>query len=357
MEGAFKAGAHADPSSLLEVRPMPAWIKKIEESKKKGAKKESSAKPSVKNEDRWAVDHNNRRRSWKTPQQLQSEEEARERVMRNSQPADARSYPFQARRARRRPVSLALSLARCPSPRRSRRRSDSADARAQIRPTGVTEDSPVADFAKTVGTRKRFLPPALPPVALDELEASGAASAFGDEPPPLALPADGAAFDATGAPSTLGGGGDGATLETAGSFLRLDESRLPVELFDSLEFEEKDKALEAWVAAASTGQVPFFTNGEWRWRQATVTGYDAQRSLFEVKMGNKEKKLRRLNIMFDKEDPALWKRRREHAFGAMARAKQQLRFDYFIAKQPVEEVRARPRSTLAPRSCPGATQL
>ena len=99
MEGAFKAGAHADPSSLLEVRPMPAWIKKIEESKKKGAKKESSAKPSVKNEDRWAVDHNNRRRSWKTPQQLQSEEEARERVMRNSQPADARSYPFQARTA------------------------------------------------------------------------------------------------------------------------------------------------------------------------------------------------------------------------------------------------------------------
>ena len=72
---------------------------------------------------------------------------------------------------------------------------------------------------------------------------------------------------------------------------------------------------------------------------------------------HQEKKLRRLNIMFDKEDPALWKRRREHAFGAMARAKQQLRFDYFIAKQPVEEVRARPRSTLAPRSCPGGTQL
>ena len=237
MEGAFKAGAHADPSSLLEVRPMPAWIKKIEEGKKKGAKKESQPK-TVKNEDRWAVDHNNRRRSWKTPQQLQSEEEARERVMRNSQPADARSYPFQARTA----VLVArvgLSLSRPSSDSLWTFISLSLSARAQIRPTGVTEDSPVADFAKTVGTRKRFLPPALPPVALDELEASGAASAFGDEPPPLALPADGAAFDATGAPSTLGGGGDGATLETAGSFLRLDESRLPVELFDSLEFRRR----------------------------------------------------------------------------------------------------------------------
>ena len=58
------------------------------------------------------------------------------------------------------------------------------------------------------------------------------------------------------------------------------------------------------------------------------------------------KQLRRLNLLFAEEDAALWKQRRDAAYAKMATAKQQLRFDFFIAQQPIDEVRPVQQTTL-----------
>ena len=56
--------------------------------------------------------------------------------------------------------------------------------------------------------------------------------------------------------------------------------------------------------------------------------------------------VRRLNIMFDSEEPELWKRRRAAALELREQTKQELRFDHFIAQQSLDEVRQMQQSTL-----------
>ena len=103
-------------------------------------------------------------------------------------------------------------------------------------------------------------------------------------------------------------------------FLRLDESKLPIETFDSAEYEELDKSPEEWMATAKKGKnpkdepfVPGFaayfvmnakgaSGGTWRWRKAKIVSYDAELRQFKVKMGQKERMAHRLNIRFAEED-------------------------------------------------------
>ncbi|KAH8046937.1 1-aminocyclopropane-1-carboxylate synthase [Aureococcus anophagefferens] len=109
-------------------------------------------------------------------------------------------------------------------------------------------------------------------------------------------------------------------------FLRLDESRLPIETFDSLEFEEKDKL--PWLATGLTtetgdvlGFAAYFVAGgkDERGGGASARSWATSRSKqYKVQMGQKIKL------------------RREAA----------ARLDYFVAEQPATAVRAIQQSTL-----------
>jgi len=50
-------------------------------------------------------------------------------------------------------------------------------------------------------------------------------------------------------------------------FLRLDISKLPLEMFDSAEFEEKDKTPNEWINSCPSGAAAKFDGKEWKWRK------------------------------------------------------------------------------------------
>jgi len=65
-----------------------------------------------------------------------------------------------------------------------------------------------------------------------------------------------------------------------------------------------------------------------------------------VKLGQRHKEVRRLNILFDNEDKGTWEARRRAARDAREEAKQRLRFDYYIRKQAMDEFRPIQQVTL-----------
>eukprot|EP01036_Dinobryon_divergens_P039170 gene39170-51566_t len=46
-------------------------------------------------------------------------------------------------------------------------------------------------------------------------------------------------------------------------FLKIDQSKLPLEMFDSLEFEAIDKTPAEWLSLTDTGYVPYYHMGKW----------------------------------------------------------------------------------------------
>jgi len=92
-------------------------------------------------------------------------------------------------------------------------------------------------------------------------------------------------------------------------FLKLDQSKLPLEMFDNVEFADKDLSPQQWLATGSGGKSPYFHNGTWVWRTVEVLGYDAATHEYVVKFvpDGIEKKVRRLNLQFDKEDAVIFK--------------------------------------------------
>ena len=65
-----------------------------------------------------------------------------------------------------------------------------------------------------------------------------------------------------------------------------------------------------------------------------------------MKLGQRHKEVRRLNILFDNEDKGTWEARRRAARDAREEAKQRLRFDYYIRKQAMDEFRPIQQVTL-----------
>ena len=130
-------------------------------------------------------------------------------------------------------------------------------------------------------------------------------------------------------------------------FLKIDDSDLPIEYFDSLEFEENDKPPEHWLKLRTngkpqTGVVPFYRDG-WKWKNCEVVSYDADEKKFEVRIRmNTEdsftKNVSRLNICFDKENKDIWKERRNFALKGRESAKARLRYDYYISKRSGKDV-------------------
>ena len=127
-------------------------------------------------------------------------------------------------------------------------------------------------------------------------------------------------------------------------YLKLDQSKLPLELFDDIELQELDWTPQKWLRSSSkvTGKTPYFEGGEWVWRPCLVYGYDAEIKHFKVQYvpDGIHKTVHRLNLQFDKENEALFKQRREKAEQARTEAKQTMRLDHFISQQPKENIRA-----------------
>ena len=124
-------------------------------------------------------------------------------------------------------------------------------------------------------------------------------------------------------------------------YLKIDQSKLPLEMFDNIELEALDKTPEEWISSGSQGKTPYYHSGEWLWRPVIVTGYDAETQEYEVQFSPSgiAKKVKRLNLHFDEEDASKFEERRRVAEQARKEAKSTLRMDYFIGKQPKQEVR------------------
>ena len=86
------------------------------------------------------------------------------------------------------------------------------------------------------------------------------------------------------------------------SFLRLDQSKLPLEMFDDEGFEKF--APEQWVSLCSSGLSPEYNKGLWQWSPVVVHGYEAasDRYLVEFRSSGRRKRVKRINLMFDGED-------------------------------------------------------
>jgi dynein heavy chain len=124
-------------------------------------------------------------------------------------------------------------------------------------------------------------------------------------------------------------------------YLKIDQSKLPLEMFDNVELEALDKTPEQWLATLSTGTTPFYHSGEWIWRPVAVKKYDPVTDEYEVHFlpNGITKRVKRLNLQFDLEDQGKFKSRREMAEDARNEAKQTMRLDFFIEKQPTSEIR------------------
>ena len=124
-------------------------------------------------------------------------------------------------------------------------------------------------------------------------------------------------------------------------YLKLDQSKLPLEIFDDIELASLDKTPEEWLDTHSMAKTPYYQGNEWVWRPVQVYKYDAEIKSFEVQFipDGITKWVTRLNLQFDKEDKKLFKQRREVAEAARNEAKQIMRLDHFITMQPKESIR------------------
>jgi len=125
-------------------------------------------------------------------------------------------------------------------------------------------------------------------------------------------------------------------------YLKIDQSKLPLEIFDSLEFEALDKSPADWLALKCNAKAPFFHDSSWIWRPVTVLGYDYNTSMYDVKFlpDGLRKFVHRLNLKFDAESEEAFDKRRSIAENARKEAKQIMRLDHFIIQQPNETIKA-----------------
>jgi dynein heavy chain, axonemal len=124
-------------------------------------------------------------------------------------------------------------------------------------------------------------------------------------------------------------------------YLKIDQSKLPLEIFDNIELQDLDKTPEQWLATGSNAQTPYYHSGEWIWRPVTVHGYDESTKQYKIQFipNGIHKQVQRLKLMFDQEDQAKFMARRNKAEDAREEAKRIMRLDFFISKQPKEFVR------------------
>ena len=124
-------------------------------------------------------------------------------------------------------------------------------------------------------------------------------------------------------------------------YLKIDQSKLPLEIFDNVELEALDRSPTEWIKSGSTASTPFYHAGEWIWRPVAVKRYDAEKGEFEVHFlpNGILKKVKRLNLQFDLEDAEKFNERRKLAEKSRSEAKEIMRLDFFVEQQPNHEIR------------------
>ena len=125
-------------------------------------------------------------------------------------------------------------------------------------------------------------------------------------------------------------------------FLKLDQSKLPVDLFDDLDYSANDKSPEEWLKICNSGSTPFFIDGKWHWREVTILAYNSLSRKYTIKFGDDgiTKEVSRLNLRFDAENAAEFDKRRAIAESGRSEAKQLMRFDHFVLAQSKDLIRA-----------------
>jgi dynein heavy chain, axonemal len=114
-------------------------------------------------------------------------------------------------------------------------------------------------------------------------------------------------------------------------FLRLNESQMPLEMFDNEELELRTP--EEWLQHVQTGKSPYYFSGQWSWRSVNVLGYSngTQRYHVQFKGVNKtEKHVKRLDLMFDGENRTEFVERVAAARAYRERFKEALRLRHYL---------------------------
>jgi len=347
-----------NPNGFLESRPVPDFLKK--KNKTLGPVRESTSAGNEKPPTKLSklggtrrqpaeevpthfgseeVDFNNIRKSWKPRTQLLEESARRRRARANCQPPSRRAFPGPIRQSLLPPDGAVTQYMLATDPH-NKRMADTFNLLAE------EEERREDEKAMRMAARKKK---------------GGPGEDF--ESLMLALSSDGsvgsASFASRRSSSTLHEEVEDEETrlrrEAAEAqlkkqqllqdpeYLKLDESELPIEIFDSLEYQnERDKTPQEWLASKSEASVPYFLEGKWRWRRCRVLAYDAQTAKFTVQFlpQGRVKDVKRLNLQFDREDKVLWEKRRQFAYEEREKTKSYLRFDHFVANQPNESVRA-----------------
>jgi len=125
-------------------------------------------------------------------------------------------------------------------------------------------------------------------------------------------------------------------------YKKLDQSKLPIEIFDNIEYEAIDKSPEEWLATGSMGKIPYCEDEKWIWKPVTVLGYDSTTKLYDVQYfpDGIRKTASRLNLLFDQENEKFFHERRSMAVAGRSEAKQIMRFDHFVSNMPADNIRA-----------------
>ncbi|CAM9135038.1 unnamed protein product, partial [Choristocarpus tenellus] len=291
-----------DVAQIVPERPIPKWIHG--KGKKKSQLKDDGrvAMVSNVNSDRtvtvkWGLgnvlklDHKNMRKDWKPASSLATEAVYAARIQENRRPEGVRGF--------------------------------SGDSG----PFQIHMDSPVTNFASTTSSDRNCKRFGVSPAnghqdAIVETD-SDSSKDFNKQDIASRLPDD-------------------------SGYLCLDQSKLPLEIFDGGEDTDGAKTSQALLASGSAAMAPYFSKQEWQWRPCAVLSFNNNTQTYLVSFLPKgpEKEVKRFNLLFDAESREKWEDRRKAAEASRESAKQRLRFDYFVSQQPMQEVRAIQGSTL-----------
>jgi hypothetical protein len=114
------------------------------------------------------------------------------------------------------------------------------------------------------------------------------------------------------------------------TFLPLDESQLPLALFDSSDYETHSPA--EWLSLDRTGSALRYDGREWKWADVELLGYDAGVQRYNVRFAatGEQKSVGRLGLRFSSEDPELFAARQAFVHDARERCKAALRLEHYV---------------------------
>ena len=129
-------------------------------------------------------------------------------------------------------------------------------------------------------------------------------------------------------------------------FLKIDQSKLPLHIYDDEELFET-RSPEQWLESGSSATSPYFLGADvgWQWRPCAVLGFERgpQEVRYQIRFYESEgvnsaakKLVRRTNLQFDLEEPSLFTARIAACEQRREDTKAQLRYDYHVSSQPTD---------------------